>query len=278
MFADFVKEATSSTGLGSYILAGVTSTQFQSFATAGLNGETVKYLATDGSDSEVGEGVFTSGPDTLTRDTIEDSTNGGAAVNWTVSPVVGVNFPASSANASDGLTLLSTTTLSADTSKVIDWSNPELYSEIHIVYNDITVTVDENSIILQARQSATTRTGASDYGRQRLAVKASTVVPFGTVTSDVWSFLGAGSTSNWNLSNAAGHSLGGKTIISNPGGTSVNTLQFSNIVSIDADSQVRPTIHTGALTLNTNPVDGVELTPTGGGTFSGTVYVYGLLK
>lgn len=173
MFADFVKETTSSTGLGSYILAGVTSAQFQTFATAGLNGETVKYLATDGSDSEVGEGVFTTGPATLTRATIEASTNGGAAVDWAVSPVVGVNAPASFFNSTRVLqeNIITSSTATVEFLNLDGRAYEIIYSRVDLSTSaDLVVEVSTDNgstwaTTLYLSSGAFTRSAASDGTR-----------------------------------------------------------------------------------------------------------------
>lgn len=80
---DLVLETSTTTGTGAYNLAGPTS-GFRSFSVAG-NGAKVPYIVTDGTNFEIGVGTVTVGsPNTLTRTTIRDSSNSGAAVNWGV--------------------------------------------------------------------------------------------------------------------------------------------------------------------------------------------------
>lgn len=78
---DRVKETTTTTGTGTYTLAGA-STGYQSFSTIG-NANTTYYCVTDGTNWEVTLGTYTSAGTTLSRDTILASSNGGAAVSWT---------------------------------------------------------------------------------------------------------------------------------------------------------------------------------------------------
>lgn len=90
---DRVKETTTTTGTGTYTLAGA-STGFQSFAVIG-NGNPTYYAATDGTDWEVGIGTYTSSGTTLSRDTILESSNSGNAVNWGAgSKDIFVTYPA----------------------------------------------------------------------------------------------------------------------------------------------------------------------------------------
>lgn len=81
VLADRVKETTTTTGTGTYTLAGAV-TGFESFGSIG-NGNTTFYCCTDGTDFEVGVGTYTSSGTTLARTTILQSSNSDAAVNWT---------------------------------------------------------------------------------------------------------------------------------------------------------------------------------------------------
>jgi hypothetical protein len=75
---DRVKETTATVGLGTFVLDG-TSTGYQSFAVIG-NGNTTYYSAFDSAtgDWEVGVGLYNA--NTLTRDTVISSSNGGSKV------------------------------------------------------------------------------------------------------------------------------------------------------------------------------------------------------
>lgn len=83
-----VSETSTTTGTGTYTLAGAL-TGYQSFAAVG-NAKKCLYRAydVDGNGNptangwEIGVGTYTSAGTTLSRDTILESTNGGAAVSW----------------------------------------------------------------------------------------------------------------------------------------------------------------------------------------------------
>jgi hypothetical protein len=82
VYADRVKETTTTTGTGTYSLAGA-ATGFRTFVAGAGSTSVVTYVAENGTDWEVGEGTVTSGsPDTLSRTTILASSNGGSAVSW----------------------------------------------------------------------------------------------------------------------------------------------------------------------------------------------------
>jgi len=82
VLADRVKETTTTTGTGDISLGGA-ETNFVAFGTALADSDTTYYAIVDdvNADFEIGIGTYTAGTDTLSRDTILDSTNGGAAVN-----------------------------------------------------------------------------------------------------------------------------------------------------------------------------------------------------
>ena len=77
---DRVKETSTTTGTGTFTLAGAVS-GFQSFSAIG-NANTTYYAIVGGSQWEVGLGTYTSSGTTLSRDTILASSNSGSAVNF----------------------------------------------------------------------------------------------------------------------------------------------------------------------------------------------------
>jgi len=79
--ADRIKETTTTTGTGTYTLAGAV-VGFEAFSSIG-DGNTTYYCCTDGTDFEVGIGTYTSSGTTLARTTILQSSNSDSAVNWT---------------------------------------------------------------------------------------------------------------------------------------------------------------------------------------------------
>ena len=78
---DRVKETTTTTGTGTYTLAGAV-TGFETFTANLDNSDTTYYCCTDNTDFEIGIGTFTSSGTTLARTTILVSSNSNSAVNW----------------------------------------------------------------------------------------------------------------------------------------------------------------------------------------------------
>jgi hypothetical protein len=92
---DRVKESSTTTGTGTLTLGGAAS-GFQSFAVIG-NGNTTYYAIVDSASGafEVGIGTYTSSGTTLSRDTVLESSNAGALVNFAAgSKDVFVTYPA----------------------------------------------------------------------------------------------------------------------------------------------------------------------------------------
>tara|TARA_R110000787_G_scaffold284929_2_gene399332 strand:- start:420 stop:2258 length:1839 start_codon:yes stop_codon:yes gene_type:complete len=93
---DRVKETTTTTGTGTYTLAGAEA-GFQAFSSIG-DGNTTYYSITDAGDWEVGIGTYTASGTTLARTTILSSSNGDAAVNWSAGgKIIFVTQPSSKA-------------------------------------------------------------------------------------------------------------------------------------------------------------------------------------
>ena len=90
---DRVQETSTTTGTGTFTLAGAVS-GFQSFSVIG-NANTTYYAIVGGTEWEVGLGTYTSSGTTLSRDTILESSNGGTAVNFSAGTKnVFVTYPA----------------------------------------------------------------------------------------------------------------------------------------------------------------------------------------
>jgi len=101
---DRVKETTTTTGTGTYTLAGAV-TGFQSFSVIG-NTNTTYYAITDGTNWEVGIGTYTASGTTLSRDTILESSNSNNAVNWGAgSKDIFCTYPAERSMYVDGTTI-----------------------------------------------------------------------------------------------------------------------------------------------------------------------------
>ena len=97
VLGDRVKETTTTSGTGTYTLAG-SITGFQSFGDAVGDGNTTYYACTDGSSFEIGIGTYTASGSTLARTTILKSTNSNSAVDWgSTTKDIFVTYPADKA-------------------------------------------------------------------------------------------------------------------------------------------------------------------------------------
>jgi hypothetical protein len=95
VLADRVKETSTTTGTGTFTLAGAVD-GFQTFAAIGDGNTTFYTIALQGgTEWEVGLGTYTSSGTTLSRDTIFSSSNSGNAVNFSAGTKdVFVTYPA----------------------------------------------------------------------------------------------------------------------------------------------------------------------------------------
>ena len=105
---DRVKETTTTTGTGTYTLAGAV-TGFETFTANLSNSDTTYYACTDNTNFEVGIGTFTTSGTTLARTTGLASSNSNNAVNWSSGTrTIFITYPADKSvfiDASDHLTL-----------------------------------------------------------------------------------------------------------------------------------------------------------------------------
>lgn len=115
---DRVKETTTTTGTGSFSLAGAV-TGYDSFGQIG-NGNTTYYAVylDGGSEWEVGIGTYNA-PSTLARTTILASSNAGSAVNFSAGQkTIWCDYPAGKAAYQDANGVINNTTFSASTKVV----------------------------------------------------------------------------------------------------------------------------------------------------------------
>ena len=120
---DRVKVTTNSTGTGTLTLGSAVA-GFQSFSVIG-DGNTTYYTIFDNNtnDWEVGIGTYTASGTTLSRNTILESSNAGAAVNLAAgSKVVFVTYPAEKAVTLDGVETLTNKTINGSSNTITNIS------------------------------------------------------------------------------------------------------------------------------------------------------------
>jgi hypothetical protein len=82
-YVDRVQETSLTSGTGAVTLSGAV-TGYQAFSVKHVTGNRVFYCITNGVDWEVGAGTYNSVTPSVSRDTVLDSSNAGALVNFPV--------------------------------------------------------------------------------------------------------------------------------------------------------------------------------------------------
>jgi hypothetical protein len=102
ILADRVRDTTTTTGTGTVTLSGTAPTGYQNFSVIG-NGNTTYYTINAGSQWEVGIGTYSSTGPTLARNTVLESSNANALVNFSAGVKdVFVTYPSDEAVYQDG--------------------------------------------------------------------------------------------------------------------------------------------------------------------------------
>ena len=266
--ADRVKETTTTTGTGTYNLAGA-STGFRSFVAGVGDGNKCRYFVSDGVDFEGGRGTVTdASPDTLSRDTILVSSNGGAAVNWGAGTRdIWCDDPAEEA----GWVLLDKQ--EASNSATIDFESllDSTYLAFKVVMVDVVPATD--NVILQFRTStdngATYDSTANDYFYAQARIPSdSTLAESVTETASVISLVNT-------VGSAAGEGISGELTLSNPAGTALFKRLRWSFDAIDSGGSVMPQWGAGAR-MATADVDAIRFLFSSGNIESGTFLLFGL--
>ncbi len=215
---DRVKESTATVGLGTFTLDG-TSTGYQSFAVIG-NGNTTYYSAFDSAtgDWEVGVGLYNA--NTLTRDTVLASSNGGSKVPFGAGAKdVFVAYPAEQAvTLDDPQTLVDKTFVDADL------GTPTAGVLTNATGLPLTTGVTGTLPVGNGGTGATTLTGyVKASGTSAFTAVAS--IPAGDITG-----LGSMATQNANNVAITGGSINGTTI----GASTAAAGTFTNVTASGA--------------------------------------------
>lgn len=128
-FYDRVQETSTTTGTGTYTLAGA-SVGYRTFTSVLSDADLCYYVASEpgGSGWEVGKGTFTASGTTLARTTIIASSNSNNAVNWSAgSRLIALTAPAAAFNG--GWELISSTSASAASSVAFTGFDSNKYEE-----------------------------------------------------------------------------------------------------------------------------------------------------
>jgi acetyltransferase-like isoleucine patch superfamily enzyme len=142
---DRVKETSTTTGTGTFTLAGA-ATGFQSFSVIG-DGNTTYYAIVDSAAGawEVGIGTYTSSGTTLSRDTVLESSNSNSAVNFgSGNKDVFVTYPAERAVIGSNGYIENSATISVDST--INNGNNAISGGPVTINSGVTITVPSGSV------------------------------------------------------------------------------------------------------------------------------------
>lgn len=198
IYADRVKETTTTTGTGTYSLAGAAA-GFRTFVAGVGTGAVVTYCAEDGTNWEIGEGTVTdAATDTLTRTSILASSNAGAAVSWAAgSKNIFLTAPATRLAITDSTQTLTNKTI-AYASNTLTGVQPTLVSGTSLKTvngtsllgsGDIPVDVAAEIVAASAK---TTPVDADSFGLvDSAASSALKELTWANVKATMWTALGA---------------------------------------------------------------------------------------
>jgi len=281
---DRVKETTTTTGTGTITLAGASS-GFQSFSSIG-NGNTTYYTIAGGTEWEVGLGTYTSSGNTLSRDTVLESSNGGSLVNFSAGTKdIFVTYPAEKSVTSDGILSVSIggtgTSTAFTTGSVVFTGASGTYSQDNANFfwdntnnrlgigtttptNKLTVNggIDFSGTAFSGSgtgiwQQATNVLGFVTAGSTRAVIDATGNVGIGTTSPSSFAKLAiVGTTATNLLQMATAGNTSGLYMIPNDGG------QFT-LNSYGSGLTINSTTSTGVVTVGTNNTERMRIDSSG---------------
>ena len=259
VFADRVGETTETTGTGTYSLGGAL-TAFQTFVAGIGSTNTCYYMVTNepsgGSDWEVGLGTVTdSTPDTLSRDTILDSSNSGSAVNWGSGTKIVLNVNPALRVSAPGKTLIE----ESDSSSVSSVSfttgidDPDAAYELEIVR--MTVSVDQIQPYLLLRNGESFQT--TNY--QSYSVTHSYNYNTDGDTSETAAINLITDSATYNMGNGSGISLSGTLLFHHLSSTALYATARGETISFASNGSSVLTEIMGAWVGNLDGCDGIQI-------------------
>ena len=253
VLADRVRDTTTTTGTGTVTLSGTAPTGYQNFSVIG-NANTTYYTINAGSEWEVGIGTYSATGPTLARNTVLESSNANALVNFSAGTKdVFVTYPSDKSvnyDEANNLTVTGRTTLAAPNTSAAAWTT----AGINLVQNAATFTDTTSS-------GTVTNVYMNNFGAQTLAASSAVTASnlYGTfftapvaganVTATNTFALGADTLRVLGTINGAGISLNGGVIFNTAASNiSIGTSQTTGILTLGN------TAGTGTITLGQSTV------------------------
>lgn len=271
-FADRVWETTTTTGTGTYDLAGA-KTGYRTFVAGVGSTHQCTYCVTNGTDWEVGVGTVTDAtPDTLSRTTILSSSNSGSAVSWSAGTKE--VFLVAPARFVAGQIFLGEQT--ASNSATIDFTTgiDDTFEEYEVHFIDVVPATD--NVMLRLRVStdggSNWAAGATDYGYIRQASR---------IAVTAWTASSAISADHAQVvdrvGNASNETLNGSIRAHNLRSTARYKMFTHNTTHWNSNAEIEIMVG-GSVYKSTTAVNGLRLYMSSGNITSGTFRLYGVRR
>jgi len=263
-----VKETSTTTGTGTLNLDGPVA-GFRSFVNGFGTGNACYYVIIDGTAWEAGIGTVTSGaPDTLTRETVLDSSAAGAKLS------LGSGTKSVFNDAPLGLVFIQSQSASASASIDFVTGITSTYDEYLVTLTNIIPATDSSDLLFRISQDAgsTFKSGATDYAHARNTTSTGpSNTPLGS----------AGDTSitiTNNLSNASARTFNGELRFFAPAGTAKSKQCLFQSVFTNNFGAFATVYGAGGFVLNTAAINGIRFLMSSGNITSGIFTLYGVRK
>lgn len=271
-----VKETTDTTGTGTLDLNGA-ATGFRALSDEFASGVTVDYVVVDDPDNpteyEYGQGTFTAGtPDTLSRDTVEGSSNSGNKVSFSAGTKTVIVSPLAS-TLTGGWQLLEEQEASSSSSLDFETGIDDEYDLYMLVLTDILPATDAAQPYLRISDDggATHESGVSDYSHE--SVQSAN----GTVTGASGSAAQIPLSPNSGAGNLSDEGFSAKILMYSPA-TAGRKTSFNWLMELVASNGALRLVWGAGRYETAGATNGLQLLLSSGNIASGKAALYGLKR